>query len=127
MFSIDEGIEYQLAGALYAPSGAGPFPVVLVNHGQGAVVGTTWRARASSTLRDFGMVAIAATYTHADGAPAGLLPDGPGDDFGASAANIARGRKTAQLAGCLPYADMSRLVVHGHSMGAFATAALVGS
>jgi dienelactone hydrolase len=70
----------------------------------------------------WGIVAIGVGYTHAavdNGLPAG------GD--GASIANIERGHKAYRLLACLAYVDTKRIVAHGHSMGAFLTAALVGS
>jgi dienelactone hydrolase len=73
----------------------------------------------------WGAVVIATNYTHAGGVPIGL--PGTADERGASAANVARGRKLLELLQSLGYVDMSRVAAHGHSGGAFVTTALVGA
>jgi len=62
---------------------------------------------------------------HAAGVPIGA----PGDASapGASAANVLRARMTFELLRRLGYVDMSRVALHGHSMGAYVDAALAGA
>lgn len=122
--STDDGVDYRLSGVLLAPAGAGPFPAVVVSHGRMGSA-TDYGARAGDRLRDLGLVAIATNYTH--GSVTGLLPDGPGDDFGSSPANIQRAYKARQLLGCVALADATRVAAHGHSMGAFVTGGLLGT
>ena len=46
---------------------------------------------------------------------------------GASTANIARARQLVELLRGLGYVDMNRIALHGHSMGAFVTAGVLGA
>lgn len=73
------------------------------------------------TMRDWGLVCIAVNYTHATGVPRGS----PGDqrDFGASRANVERAHMAHDLLARLGYVDMTRVALHGHSMGAYLNAA----
>ncbi len=121
--STDDGVEYALSGVLYVPSGSGPFPGVVVSHGYGGSA-TGYSGNIARTMRGWGLAAIATNYTHApDNIDAGSLPQG---DDGASAANVQRAHKARDLLSCLPV-DMTRLAVHGHSMGAFVTGQLLGT
>lgn len=122
--STDEGVAYSLTGTLFAPTGSGPFPAVVISHGAGGNA-AGYSANVARTMRGWGMVAIATNYTHASGLTGGaLLPDG---EDGASDANVRRAHKTRNLLGCLPSVDMRRLAAHGHSMGAFVTGQLLGT
>jgi dienelactone hydrolase len=122
--SIDAGTEYNLTGVLFAPPGNGLFAAVVVSHGAGGSA-TGYASSVARTMRDWGMVAIATNYTHApDSIDSALLPQG-GD--GASDANVARAHKARDLLSCLASVDMTRLAAHGHSMGAFVTAQLLGT
>jgi dienelactone hydrolase len=122
--STDDGVTYSLTGTLFAPTGPGPFPAVVISHGKGGSA-TSYSASVGRTMRDWGMVAIATNYTHAGGVTDGtLLPTG---DDGASDANVRRAHKTRNLLGCLPSVDMRRLATHGHSMGGFVTGQLLGT
>lgn len=124
--SSDDGVAYRLTGILLVPPGEGPFPAVIVSHGRGGSASGFGREM-GVRLRGFGLIAIATDYTHGSSDMGGLAPDEPGNDFGASPANIARARKAIDLLACVPSADTTRLAAHGHSMGAFVTAALAGS
>lgn len=122
--STDGGIFHALTGVLYAPSGTGPFPGVVVSHGKGGSAGG-YSSSIARTMRGWGMVAIATNYTHAvDSADAGLLPQG---DDGASTANVQRAHKARELLGCLGSVNLRRMAAHGHSMGAFVTGELLGT
>jgi len=93
-----EGVSYDLQGILLKPQGPGPFPAVIISHGAGG---------------NAGGVAI--------GAP------GTSNDAGASTANVQRARRMVGILGGLGYVDVSRIALHGHSMGAFVTAATAGA
>jgi dienelactone hydrolase len=121
--SSDDGVAYSLTGKLFAPAGMGPFPAAIVSHGAGGNA-AGYSANVARTMRGWGMVAIATNYTHAGGGQAVGLPDG---EFGASEANVLRARKARNLLSCIATVDMQRLATHGHSMGAFVTAQLLGS
>src|SRR5262245_45268871 len=71
----------------------------------------------------WGMVAIATMYSHTGDNDSGNLPQG---GEGTSEGNMLRAIKARDLLGCLPV-DETRLAAHGHSMGAFITAQLVGT
>ena len=119
-----DGTEYNLSGTLFEPAGAGPFPAVVVSHGAGGSA-TGYSGNVARAMRDWHMVVIATNYTHApDGVDAGSLPQG---EDGASAANVQRAHKARDLLSCVPGVDMTRLAVHGHSMGAFVTGQLLGT
>ena len=106
------------------PSGAGPFPAVVISHGYGG------SARQFSTgmgreMRGWGLVAIATDYTHAGGGPTGA--PGGANDLGGSAANVIRAHATLSILSRLGYVDLRRVAAHGHSMGAFVTTAFAAT
>ncbi|HEU4722565.1 MAG TPA: dienelactone hydrolase family protein [Gemmatimonadaceae bacterium] len=118
------GVVYDMAGILLKPTGAGPFPAVVVSHGYGGSAGNYSR-NVGTTLRSWGLVVIATNYTHASGVPLGS--PGTTADLGASAANVQRARRLVEILRALGYVDTNRLAAHGHSMGAFVTVALVAT
>ena len=81
--------------------------------------------RARSVMRTWGLVCIAANYTHARGAPLGA----PGTllEQGASPANVFRAHAAVTVLARLGYVDVRRVAAHGHSMGAFVTTAFVAA
>lgn len=117
--STDGGISYNLKGILFKPStGGSSFPGGIVSHG----LGGTAPVETAKKFQQWGIVAIGTNYTHSSqdgGSPTG--------EQGASTANIQRAHKTWDILCGLGYVDMKRVVAHGHSMGAFVTAALVGT
>lgn len=119
-----DSITYDLTGVLYKPQGAGPFPAVVLSHGHDGTA-SFYASLVAPTMVSWGLVCIAVNYTHADGVPLGA--PGTAADVGASQANIQRGHMAYQLLRTFGYVDMSRVAAHGHSMGAFVTAALVGA
>lgn len=122
--ATEGGVGYDLSGVLLAPSGAGPFPAVVISHGRGGQA-SGYSLNVGLVMRDWGMVVIATNYTHArggGGAPSGV----PGQDEGASPENLLRAQQTRRLLACRPEVDPSRVAAHGHSMGAMITGALVG-
>lgn len=113
-------VTYDLTGVLLKPKGDGPFPAVVLSHGAQGNAGMIARM-VGLTMRDWGLVCIAVNYTHATGVPMGS----PGDarDRGASRANVERAHMTHDVLARLGYVDMSRVALHGHSMGAYLDAA----
>ena len=117
-------IVYDLSGVLLKPEGAGPFPAVIVSHGSGGSA-SNYSRNVGTTIVRWGAVVIATNYTHALNGPAGT--PGTTTELGASAANVLRARRLAEILRALGYVDMSRLAAHGHSMGAFVTTALAAT
>jgi len=117
-----DGVTYDLAGILMKPPGAGPFPAVVLSHGSDGSA-AFFASAIGPTMRQWGLVCVAANYTHASGVPLGA----PGDASapGASEANVLRAHMTHELLRRLPYVDMSRVAVHGHSMGAYLDVATI--
>ena len=119
-----EGVSYDLQGILLKPQGPGPFPAVIISHGAGGNAGGYGRAIAR-VMVEWGLVCIATNYTHAGGMAIGA--PGTSNDAGASTANVQRARRMVGILGGLGYVDVSRIALHGHSMGAFVTAATAGA
>ena len=123
------GIAYDLRGRLYAPAappagGHALHPAVVVSHGFGGNA-NGYSAAIAATMRTWGLVCIMTNLTHASGVPLGA--PGAALERGASAANVLRNRKCVDLLHSLGYVDMRRIAAHGHSMGAFATGAVLGT
>ena len=119
-----DGVEYDMTGILLKPAGRGPFPAVVISHGgQGSA--EFYGGAIAPTMRDWGLVCIAPNYTFSAGVPIGR----PGDssEVGASRNNVLRAHMTRELLRRLGYVDMSRVALHGNSMGAFLDAALAGA
>jgi dienelactone hydrolase len=119
-----DGVSYDLQGILLKPQGSGPFPAVIISHGAGGNAGGYGRAIARVMVQ-WGLVCIATNYTHAGNVPIGS--PGTSNDGGASVANVQRARRLVGILGGLGYVDLSRVALHGHSMGAFVTAATAGA
>jgi dienelactone hydrolase len=119
-----DGTRYDLSGALLKPSGAGPFPAVILSHGSSGNVESITSILGPAMVR-WGLVAIAVNYTHSEGVPIGR----PGDarEPGASEDNVRRAQMTYELLRQLGYVDMSRVALHGHSMGAWVSAAVASA
>ncbi|MBL0938424.1 MAG: dienelactone hydrolase family protein [Gemmatimonadaceae bacterium] len=118
------GVAYDLSGVLKKPVGNGPFPAVIVSHGFGGNA-RGYSSNVGAEMVQWGLVVIAANYTHASGATLGS--PGLETERGASVPNVQRATRMLSLLQSLGYVDMSRVAAHGHSMGAFVTAALVGA
>jgi dienelactone hydrolase len=119
-----DGTNYDLAGAIFKPAGTGPLPAVLLSHGSEGSA-SFFSSLIAPTMVQWGLVCIAVNYTHASGVPAGA----PGDasEPGASEPNVLRAHMTYELLRRLGYVDMSRVALHGHSMGAYVNVALAGA
>lgn len=118
------GVVYDLTGILRKPAGPGPFPAVIVSHGFGGNA-RGYSATVGAEMVQWGLVVIATNYTHAAGASLGA--PGLATERGASVPNVQRATRLLGLLRTLNYVDMSRVAAHGHSMGAFLTAALAGA
>jgi len=118
------GVIYDLEGILLKPAGTSKLPAVVISHGHDNNV-NTYSINIARTMRAWGLVCIATNYTHAAGVPAGS----PGDSTqpGASQPNLLRARKCIEILDSLGYVDTTRIAAHGNSMGAFLTAAFVGT
>jgi dienelactone hydrolase len=120
-----DGVEYDLRGILFKPSGPGPFPAVILSHG-GFQNALTMRAAATEMVT-WGLVGIATNYTHATdtGAPLGL--PGTAGERGATQSNILRMRKVLEILSTLGYVDMNRVAAFGISNGGFVTTATLAT
>jgi dienelactone hydrolase len=121
---VVDGTTYDLTGVLYKPAGSGPFPAVVLSHGDDGSAAFL-AALLAPTMVHWGLVCIAVNYTHATGVPVGA----PGDttQVGASQPNVLRGHMAHELLRQLGYVDMTRVALHGHSMGAYVNVALAGA
>lgn len=119
-----DGTKYDLTGVLLKPTGSGPFPAVILSHGADGSA-SFLASLIGPTMVQWGLVCIATNYTHATGVPIGA----PGDASqpGASQANVLRAHMTYGLLRRLGYVDMSRVALHGHSMGAYVNIATAGA
>jgi dienelactone hydrolase len=118
------GVNYDLQGILLKPQGSGSFPAVVVSHGAGGNA-TGYSRAIARVMVGWGLVCIATNYTHAGGVPVGS--PGSSNEPGASVANVQRARRLVDILRGIGYVDMNRLALHGHSMGAFVTAATAGA
>lgn len=118
------GVLYDLSGVLFKPVGAGPFPAVIVSHGYSGSA-ANYSRNVGTRMVGWGAVVIATNYTHAANGPAGA--PGSTAELGASVSNVQRARHLIELLRALGYVDITRVAAHGHSMGAFVTAALAAT
>jgi dienelactone hydrolase len=119
-----DGVDYDLSGILYKPTGPGPFPAVILSHGSDGSA-EFLGAMLAPVMVQWGLVCIGTNYTHSSGVPIGS--PGGASELGASHANVLRAHMTYELLARLGYVDMSRIAAHGHSMGAYVNAALLGA
>lgn len=124
--ATDGGVTYDLEGILFKPSGNGPFPAVIINHGTGFTVHEYSRAIAEEMVT-WGYVCIGTNYTHTGVPPCGSPGKCDNSDFGASEANIQRAVKCLDILSSLSYVDTNCIKAFGHSRGAFVTTALVAT
>jgi dienelactone hydrolase len=118
------GVSYDLQGILLKPQGSGPFPAVIISHGGGENV-SGYSSAIARVMVGWGLVCIATNYAHAGGVPVGS--PGSALDPGPSVANVQRARQLVEILRSLRYVDMTRLALHGHSLGAFVTTATAGT
>lgn len=118
---------YNLEGILFAPSGTGPFPAVIINHGtNGNAYGLP--EAVARIIVQHGFVCIATNYTHSGNVPCGSPGSCvPSVDWGASNANVLRGMKCWDILASLNYVDSACIMTYGSSRGAFVTTAMLAS
>jgi dienelactone hydrolase/glutamine amidotransferase-like uncharacterized protein len=124
--SHDDDIDYKLSGVLFKPQGKGPFPAVLISHGQGLTANFN-SAKTASEMVKWGLVCIAPNYTFAGGGKGEGAPGTADKNRCNPVDNLKRAHKCLDILAALGYVDMDRVVVHGHSMGAFLTVAIAGA
>lgn len=107
--------ERSFSGIFVKPEGKGPFPAVLVNHGQGGSP-TSYSLDKARQMAAWGLVAIGPALTHAAGPNIDTSAAGSGN----SSENVARGRACIAALASLAYVDTSRIAIWGHSKGAYA-------
>jgi dienelactone hydrolase len=117
--TVDD-VAIDLQGVLLKPAGTGPFPAVVISHGNGGSA-RQYSAEVGQEMRGWGLVAIGTNYTHAGGGVPAGAPGVP-SEAGASQPNAVRAHATVAILRELGYVDMARVAAHGHSMGAFVTA-----
>jgi dienelactone hydrolase len=122
--TVLDGVAIDVDGVLLKPAGAGPFPAVVISHGleQGPF---DYGVAVAREMRQWGLVAIGPSYTHALGGARGA--PGTGADNGASDANVRRALAARHVLSSLAYVDRARLALHGHSAGAFVTTAVLAA
>jgi dienelactone hydrolase len=101
-------------GVMLKPPGNGPFPAVIISHGAGGAA-TGYSLGKAREMVNWGMVCLGPTLTHV----AGGETNSP--NMGHCPENQARLVACANVLASLSYVDANRLVLFGHSMGAFAT------
>ncbi|MFN9739519.1 MAG: alpha/beta hydrolase family protein [Pseudomonadota bacterium] len=99
------------SGMILIPPGAGPFPAIVFDHGQG---GTPTGYPNAQVMLGWGAVVIAPTLTHVTGGD--FSPAGSGN----SPENLARGLAVVDALASLDYVDDDRIALFGHSKGAYA-------
>jgi dienelactone hydrolase len=124
--SVD-GTWYDLQGILFIPpSGNGPFPSVILNHGTGGNVNGYSRNMAVRMVQwDF--ICIATNLCHSGGVPVGAPGDTAMTNWGASNANYLRDMKCRDILFSLAEVDTNCIMSFGHSRGAFTTTGLVAT
>jgi dienelactone hydrolase len=133
----DGGVAYSLFGRVWVPGTAGTYPGIITNHG--ASGGPTTQDSVADPMRDWGAITIAVTLEHCaasyetDGNQPNTCPNlncNPGGTTaGASSFNTQRIMKTYDMLDNIETlfptysVDTTRVAVHGHSAGAYATTA----
>jgi dienelactone hydrolase len=101
-------------GIFIKPAGNGPFPAVIINHGQGGTPGSYSRPKANE-MSAWGLACIGPELTHIAGGE--TAPETTGN----CPENVARGEACLNALVSLNYVDPSRIAIFGHSKGAYAT------
>ncbi len=101
-------------GIFIKPSGPGPFPSLIINHGTGGSAAGFGLQRANE-MSPWGLACIAANLTHMQGATQDLTT------WGYSSENSARIRACQAILATRSDVNLNRLAMWGHSRGAFAS------
>jgi dienelactone hydrolase len=109
-----------ITGVWFKPSGAGPFPACIISHGQGGTA-ASYSADKAGEFLPWGLGSIAPNYAHqANGDTSPIMS-------GFSPENLARGVACRNILATLPWVDQNRVVLWGHSKGAWLTIGLAGA
>ena len=118
------GIVYDLTGILFKPIGTNVFPGVIISHGGGGNA-NGYSKNIAKKMVGWGLVCIGVNLCHAGNVPIGS--PGTSTNGGASLPNIHRNMKAWDILANLGYVDTNCIAAHGHSLGAMATGATVGT
>jgi dienelactone hydrolase len=124
--SKDDGVDYKLNGILFRPAGKGPFPAVLISHGQGNTA-NLYGAKVAREMVKWGLVCMAPNYTFGAPSKAAGAPGVADMRQGNPTDNLKRAHKCLDILSALGYVDMRRVAIHGHSKGSFLTVAIAGA
>ena len=103
-----------VTGIFIKPTGSGPFPALIINHGTGGTASGFGLQRANE-MSPWGLACIAANLTHMSGAIQDLTT------WGYSPENLARIRACEAVLATRSDVNLNRLSMWGHSRGAFAS------
>jgi hypothetical protein len=113
-FTYNEPLtNYTVTGIFIKPTGTGPFPALIINHGTGGNATGFSRTRANE-MSPWGLVCIGANLTHQSGQTEDL------QTWGYSPENLARNRACQAALSTRSDVDLNRLAMWGHSRGSFA-------
>jgi len=101
-------------GIFVKPAGNGPFPAVIINHGQGGSP-SSYSLPKANEMSPWGLVCIGPELTHVGGGE--TAPETTGN----CPENVARGEACLNALVSLSYVDPNRIAIFGHSKGAYAT------
>lgn len=114
-FTYNEPLtNYTVTGIFIKPTGTGPFPALIINHGTGGNATGFSRTRANE-MSPWGLVCIGANLTHQSGQTEDL------QTWGYSPENLARNRACQAALSTRSDVDLNRLAMWGHSRGSFAS------
>jgi dienelactone hydrolase len=102
-----------VTGIFIKPTGTGPFPALIINHGTSGTAGGFGLQRANE-MSPWGLACIAANLTHM----AGATQDN--NTWGYSPENLARIRACQAVLSTRSDVNVNQLAMWGHSRGAFA-------
>jgi dienelactone hydrolase len=103
-----------VTGIFIKPTGSGPFPSLIINHGTSGTASGFGLQRANE-MSPWGLACIAANLTHQQGATQDLTT------WGYSPENLARIRACEAVLATRSDVNLNRLAMWGHSRGAFAS------
>ena len=105
--------ERTVTGIFIKPTGTGPFPALIINHGTSGTAGGFGLQRANE-MSPWGLACIAANLTHMAGATQDTTT------WGYSPENLARIRACQAVLATRSDVNVNQLAMWGHSRGAFA-------
>ena len=108
-------------GIFVKPPGNGPFPAIIINHGQPSMP-SDYSLTKANEMAAWGLVCIGPQLTHSS-AEGDFSASGSGN----SPENVARGQACLWALASLGYVDMSRVAIWGHSKGSYAAIGQAGA